>query len=125
MTVEERPTFLKIAYNGAKALKELSSHDSSLVVGVLGGSAGTTRDAFELLHRAEENGGRVSLFGRKIQKAEDQLELVRLMRKVLDKKATPLQAVEEYHATLAKKGIKADRTLKADSQITEQVLRDE
>ena len=58
VTVEERPIFLKIAYNGAKNLQELAGHDKSVVVGVLGGSAGTTRDALELLSRAEEAGGR-------------------------------------------------------------------
>lgn len=125
VTVEERPIFLKIAYNGAKNLQELAGHDKSVVVGVLGGSAGTTRDALELLSRAEEAGGRVSLFGRKIQKAENQLELVRLMRKVLDKKATPEEAVREYHDTLKKQGIAAARSLKDDLQITEAVLRNE
>ena len=47
-----RPLFLKMPYNGADALAELVEHDPSVVVGILGGSAGTTRDTFELLHRA-------------------------------------------------------------------------
>ena len=72
----QRPVFLKMAYNGADALAELTEHDPSVVVGILGGSAGTTRDTFELLHRAETHGGRVALFGRKIQRAESQLDLV-------------------------------------------------
>ena len=45
LTREERPRFLKIAYNGARSMRELTSYDPELVVGVLGGSAGTTRGA--------------------------------------------------------------------------------
>ena len=70
LTEAERPRFLKIAYNGPRALDELTSFDPSLVVGVLGGGAGTTRDCFELIHQAEKYGGRVALFGRKINLAE-------------------------------------------------------
>ena len=50
VTQAERPLFLKMAYNGADAVAELAEHDPSIVVGILGGSAGTTRDTFELLH---------------------------------------------------------------------------
>ncbi len=49
VTSAHRPLFLKIAYNGHAGLGELAAHDPTLVVGILGGSAGTTRDAFELL----------------------------------------------------------------------------
>ena len=59
--------------NGAKALEELASYDPQLVVGVLGGGAGTTRDTFELLFQAEKYGARVALFGRKINLAESQV----------------------------------------------------
>ena len=51
---------------------------SLLVVGVLGGGAGTTRDCFELIHQAEKYGARVALFGRKIRLAESPLDMVRL-----------------------------------------------
>ena len=38
----ERPLFLKIQYNGPKAMEELASYDpSGLVVGILGGSQAT------------------------------------------------------------------------------------
>ncbi len=63
LTTAERPEFLKIAYNGPKAMEELASFDPSVIVGVLGGGAGTTRDTFELLHQAEKYGARVALFG--------------------------------------------------------------
>ena len=39
VTQQQRPLFLKVAYNGADALAELAEHDPSVVVGVLGGSA--------------------------------------------------------------------------------------
>ena len=102
-----RPLFLKMPYNGADALAELVEHDPSVVVGILGGSAGTTRDTFELLHRAERHGGRVALFGRKIQRAESQLDLVGLMRPVLRGELTPADAVRAYHEALAKAEITA------------------
>ena len=54
LTEAERPRFLKIAYNGPRALEELASYDPGLVVGVLGGGAGTTRDCFELIHQAQK-----------------------------------------------------------------------
>jgi hypothetical protein len=54
LTEAERPRFLKMAYNGPRALEELASFDPGLVVGVLGGGAGTTRDCFELIHQAED-----------------------------------------------------------------------
>ena len=119
----DRPQFLKIPYNGPAALEELASYDPGLVVGVLGGGAGTTRDTFELLHQAERYGARVALFGRKINLAESPLEIVRLMRQVADGGISPDAAVKEYHAALQKQGIKPSRSLDDDNQITEQVLK--
>ena len=125
VTREQRPLFLKVAYNGADALAELAGHDSSVVVGVLGGSAGTTRDTFELLHRAERHGARVALFGRKIQRAESQLDLVGLLRPVLRGELGPADAVRAYHDALAKAEIAPRRTLEADLEVTDPVLRAE
>jgi len=56
ITRDERPAFLKIACNSARVMKELSSCDPELVVGVPSGAAGTTQDAFELLAAARRNG---------------------------------------------------------------------
>jgi hypothetical protein len=123
LTQVERPKFLKIAYNGPRALEELASFDPSLVVGVLGGGAGTTRDCFELIHQAEKYGARVALFGRKINLAESPLDIVRLMRAVADGAITPLEAVKDYHAALAKQGLKPSREIAVDSSITESVLK--
>jgi len=125
VTQEQRPLFLKVAYNGPDALAELAGYDPSLVVGVLGGSAGTTRDTFELLHRAERHGARVALFGRKIQRAESQLDLVSLMRPVLRGELSPADAVRAYHDALAKAEIAPHRELGADLQVTDTMLRSE
>ncbi len=119
----ERPQFLKVAYNGPKALEELASFDPSLIVGVLGGGAGTTRDCFELIHQAEKYGARVALFGRKINLAESPLEIVKLMRAVADGSVAPAEAVVAYHATLKKRGVTPRRDLAADNEITEAALK--
>ena len=123
VVAEHRPLFLKMAFNGTAALAELAEHDPSLVVGILGGSAGTTRDAFELLHQAESSGARVALFGRKIQRAESQLDLVGLMRPVLRGALTPAAAVEAYHQALVAAGVTPHRPLDDDLAITEPVLK--
>ena len=123
LTKAERPQFLKIAYNGPRALAELAEYDPSLIVGVLGGGAGTTRDCFELIHQAEKYGARVALFGRKINLAESPLDVVRVMRAVADGQIGPKEAVAAYHDTLAKMGITPARALAADSEITEAVLK--
>ena len=125
ITDEQRPLFLKVAYNGSDALAELAEYDPSVVVGVLGGSAGTSRDTFELLHRAERHGARVALFGRKIQHAESQLRLVALLRPVLRGELSPAEAVRAYHEALARDEIAPRRTLQADLEVTDPVLRAE
>jgi hypothetical protein len=70
VTEAGRPVFLKIVYHGPRAMEELAQYDPNLVVGILGGSAGTTYDAFKLIHDAQKYGARVALFGRKINNAE-------------------------------------------------------
>lgn len=122
LTRAERPEFLKIAYAGPAALEELAAHDPSLVVGVLGGGTGTHRDTFELVAQAERYGGRLALFGRKINGAEDQPALIRWMRRVADTEVTPAEAVRGYHADLARSGLSADRDLDTDLRITEDIL---
>ncbi|MGI8451684.1 MAG: hypothetical protein ACR2MP_31760 [Streptosporangiaceae bacterium] len=122
VTRDQRPLFLKVAYNGPDALSELAGHDPSVVVGVLGGSAGTTRDTFELLHQAEGHGARVALFGRKIQRAESQLDLVSLLRPVLRGELSPADAVRAYHDALARAEIAPHRSLEADLQVTDPAL---
>jgi hypothetical protein len=120
----DRPLFLKMAFNGARAMEELASYDPEhLTVGILGGTAGTTRDTFELVSQAERYGARIALFGRKIYFAESSVEIVRCMRLVVERQVTPLEAVKIYHEHLKKTDVRARRTLADDSEITEGVLK--
>ncbi|MCF3936741.1 hypothetical protein L1787_25440 [Acuticoccus sp. M5D2P5] len=118
------PKFLKLQYNGPAAMEELASYDPThLIVGILGGSAGTTRDTFELLAQAERYGARVALFGRKIHLAESPIDIVRLMREVVSRNLTPSEAVKAYHGALSEHGIKARRDLADDNAVTEEALK--
>ena len=123
LTEAERPLFLKMPFNGPKALDELASFDPSLVVGVLGGGAGTTRDCFELIAQAEKYGARVALFGRKINLAESPLDMVKFMRAVADGALAPAEAVAAYHDALRKASVTPTRALAHDREITEAVLK--
>ena len=111
-----RPLFLKIVYHGPQAMEELVRYDPQLVVGILGGSAGTTRDAFQLLHDAKKYGGRVALFGRKINNAECQLAFVHFLRLIADGHLEPEESVRAYHAVLQRLGIPPHRPLDDDLQ---------
>ena len=123
-TKEERPLFLKIAYNGPKAMEDLSSYDpENLVVGILGGSKGTTRDCFELVKKASKYGAKVALFGRKINLSEDPISLVKIMRNIVERDILPDEAVKLYHDKLNKKKLLADRSLKSDLEITDPILK--
>ncbi len=117
-----RPLFLKMVYHGPKAMEELVRYDPHLVVGILGGSAGTTRDAFQLLHDAQKYGARVALFGRKINNAENQLAFVHFLRLIVEGAIGPAEAVRAYHAVLGKLGIRPNRPIDDDLQLTEQAM---
>jgi hypothetical protein len=122
MTKADRPLFLKIPFNGRRAMEELASYDTELVVGILGGGGGTTRDCLELIHQGEKSGARVALFGRKIKLAESPLDLLSFFRPVIERVLTPAEAVKAYHGVLAKKKLKPSRSLEDDQMITESVL---
>ena len=92
----------------------LAAYDRSLVVGILGGGAGTTHDAFGLVADAKAHGARVALFGRKINAAENQPAFVRILRAVADGDLDAAQGVRAYHAELARLGIRPHRSLEAD-----------
>lgn len=117
-----RPDFLKIVYHGPKAMEELAQYDPNLVVGILGGSAGTTYDAFKLVHDAQKYGARVALFGRKINNAEHQLAFIEMLRLITDGKISPEEAVRAYHGVLQAKGIKPNRSLEQDLVVTDQSM---
>lgn len=117
-----RPLFLKIPYFGPRALEELVSFDPSVVVGVLGGSSGTTHDAFRLLEDAQKYGARVALFGRKIKNSEHPLEFIRFLRAISNGDIGATEAVKAYHSTLGIRGISPRRSLEADMQLTQAEL---
>lgn len=117
-----RPLFLKIVYHGPKAMEELAQYDPHLVVGVLGGSAGTTYDAFRLLHDAQKYGARVALFGRKINQAEHQLAFIAMLRRITDGQIGPEEAVHAYHGVLQEMGLKPHRPLEQDLVLTDQKM---
>jgi hypothetical protein len=123
VTAAERPAFLKVVYNGPRALEELVSHDPSLVVGILGGAAGTARDNFELLAQGVKHGARLALFGRKINLAESPQDMIALMWQVIRGELEPAEAVRAYHAALARKGLRPQRKVEEDARITEPVLQ--
>ncbi len=122
MSMAERPRFLKIPYNGAKALEELVAYDDRIVVGILGGSSGTTADTFNLVHLSEKHGARVALFGRKINLSESPLDILANMRHVVEGHLTPAEAVKEYHNALAKKGLAPKRVIEDDLKVTDPVI---
>ncbi|MEE3366178.1 MAG: hypothetical protein VX304_11065 [Planctomycetota bacterium] len=114
VTSSARPLFLKMVYHGPQATEELVNYDPGLVIGILGGSAGTTLDAFQLIHEAQKYGARVALFGRKINNAENQLAFVRFLRLIVDGELEPSEAVRAYHAVLEKLEIRPRRSLEDD-----------
>jgi hypothetical protein len=123
VTTIGRPQFLKIPYNGPGPLEELVAYDPHIVVGILGGSAGTTLDAFQLIHDARKHGARVALFGRKINLSENPLAFIEFLSRVVKGEISPKEAVKAYHAVLRGLNIKPARSLERDSQLTENVLK--
>lgn len=118
VTEAGRPLFLKIPYNGPAPLEELVAYDPRLIVGILGGSAGTTLDAFQLIHDARKHGARVALFGRKINLSEHPLAFIEMLRRVVEGEINPHEAVRAYHDVLRASGIKPTRPLQQDLQLT-------
>lgn len=109
-----RPLFLKVPYFGPKWMEELAAYDPSLIVGIMGGSAGTTFDSFQMLAEAQKYGARAALFGRRIKEAEDPLSFIVAMREIVNGRITPGEAVRWYHRELQQKHIPARRSLEDD-----------
>jgi hypothetical protein len=122
VTARGRPLFLKMVYHGPAAMEELVRYDPHLVVGILGGSAGTTYDAFKLLAEAKKYGARVALFGRKINNAENQLAFVHFLRLIADGEVGPEEAVRAYHGVLQKLGVRPHRSLEEDLKLQTGVM---
>ena len=109
-----RPLFLKIPYNGPGPLEELVAYDRSLIVGILGGSAGTTLDAFQLIHAAQKHGAWAALFGRKINLSEHPVTFIEFLRRIADGEIKPVEAVRAYHAALHRLRLPPQRPLDVD-----------
>lgn len=122
VTSKGRPIFLKIVYHGPRAMEELVHYDPHLVVGILGGGAGTTYDAFKLLSEAKKYGARVALFGRKINNAENQLAFIRFLRWIADGEISAEEAVRAYHGVLQQLGITPQRSLEKDMELQTAVM---
>ncbi len=118
-----RPVFLKMPYCGPQAMEALVAYDPHLVPGVLGGSAGTTHDAFRLVQDARRHGARAALFGRKINRSEHQLTFVRHLRAIADGALEAAEACRSYHADLERLGIRPYRSLDDDLKLTDPVLQ--
>lgn len=104
--------------NGSNSPSNFIIADSRIVVGILGGRAGTTLDAFQLIHDARQHGARTALFGRKINLSESPLAFIEFLRGVVDGEVTPVEAVKAYHAVLQQTGIMPQRHLQQDLQLT-------
>jgi hypothetical protein len=117
-----RPVFLKMPYQGPRFTEELAGYDPRLIIGVLGGSSGTTYDAFKLVHDAQKYGARAALFGRKINNAEHQLAFIELLRRIVDGEVGPEEAVHVYHGVLTELKITPYRALADDLQLTETAI---
>jgi hypothetical protein len=88
------------------------------VVGIMGGSSGTTFDAFHTLWEAKKHGARAALYGRKINNSEHQLAFVHILRLVANDQIPPDEAVRAYHGALQKLGIRPYRSLEDDLKRT-------
>lgn len=122
VTEAGRPQFLKIVYHGPRLMEELAQYDPNLVVGILGGSAGTTYDAFRLIHDARKYGARVALFGRKINNAEHQLAFIEMLRLITEDRISPEEAVRAYHGILQARNIRPRLPLEKDLVLTDQAM---
>lgn len=114
-----RPVFLKIAYHGPAAMEALASYDPHLVPGILGGSSGTTFDAFHQLWEAKKYGARAALYGRMINHSEHQLSFIQHLRWLADGEIDdPSVAVRSYHGALQQLGVRPYRSLDDDLKAT-------
>lgn len=121
VTERGRPVFLKVVYRGPKAMEELVAYDPKLVVGILGGGAGTTYDAFKLIAEAQKYGARVALYGRKINHAEHPLAFIEMLRRIVEGAISPEEAVCAYHGVMQASGIAPWRKLEDDLQLTSRI----
>ena len=118
VTKAGRPLFLKVVYKGPRFMEQLASYDPTLIPGILGGSSGTTYDAFKMLEEAKKYGAKIALYGRKINNSEHQLTFITYLRAIADSQISAEEAVKAYHGDLQKLHIKPYRSIEDDMQIT-------
>jgi len=118
VTKAGRPLFLKVVYHGPKFMEQLATYDPNLIPGILGGSSGTTYDAFKMLAEAKKYGARIALYGRKINNAEHQLAFISFLKLIVDDEISPEEAVQAYHGVLQELKIKPYRSIEEDMKIT-------
>ena len=110
-----KPIFLKIPYHGPEAMEQLASYDRTLIPGILGGSSGTTFDAFFQLWEAKKYGARAALYGRMINNSEHQASFIQHLRWLADGDLNdPEEAVRSYHAALQNNGVQPYRSIEDD-----------
>ena len=115
----DRPLLLKMPYYGPRAMRELSHYDPHLVPGILGGTSGTTFDAFFLLEDARRNGARAAIFGRRIKDSEHPLTFVAHLRRIADGEIGAGEACRAYRADLERLRVTPRRSLDEDLQLTQ------
>jgi hypothetical protein len=114
MPESARPLFTLIPSGAEVALAELRRFDRRLIVGVAGGPAGSTFDAFNLIERARAQGARAASLGRAIAAAEHQEAFLRVLAHVADGRLDAAAGVHTYHAVLAELGVQPARSLRED-----------
>ena len=98
--------------------------DAGMAFGVTapGPQSGSCRhgyiDAFQLIYDAHKQRARLALFGRKTNLSEHPPALIEMLRRVVAGQFSPVEAVKVCHCVLQKTGIRPQRPLRQDMQLT-------
>lgn len=118
-----RPLLIQAPYYGPALMESLAAILPGVPVGIVGGPAGTTFDAFRLLTESKKYGARGALFGRRIASAEHQPAFVRFLDYLARGEVAPAEAVHAYHGVLQGLGIRPRRELEEDLMSTADLHR--
>jgi hypothetical protein len=119
VTRRGRPLFLKTPWFGPAAMEQLIHYDPNMLVGIMGGSSGTTLDAFQMLWQARKQGACAALYGRRINNSEHQPTFVKILCQLANGEIEPREAVRAYRGELVQLGITPFRPLEDDLQLTQ------
>lgn len=103
----QRPRFIKTAYTTAKAWRELTQFDPTLIFGGLGGPRENARKTLLLAHNVIQDGGRAVLFGRTIFGEESPVGIAHALRSVLDGELSPEDAHSVYQKSIRQNGVRS------------------